>query len=381
MMMSDMASYSQGEGPPVPVSDPLTWEQEKWRAEYDLKRRELELREREQNRSTWSNPLVVAILAAAVAGLSSAVVTVINGKLQRDIEDSRSEASRILEMIKTGEPDKAAANLQFLLDTGLISKKDRVEQIRTYLVHRQPGTGPVLPAADGRYRFEQSEGLTQLVATTLQKSLNDYIAYLDRLGLRRDAEQVSIRITRSAKGEPAGYPYYNSGTIVIDQAIADDVDMPRHEYTHHVLMAGHERMSSPAFSALEMGISWYLPCSFSGHPVFGTVAAQAMKVPRAEIGDFSQPMQFAPPTKRDDYSYTYQGGAMWGTLFWEIRGRIGQQGADAIIVQAWNDIEPLDNDAPITQRFSRSLVKAAASISSDAQNAVSELLKKRGYPS
>src|SRR6516164_6131394 len=105
MVMSDMASSGQAEGPPGAVDDPLTWEQEKWRGEYDLKRRELEIKEREQNRSTWSNPLVVAILAAAVAGLSSAAVTVINGKLQRDIEDSRSEASRILEMSKTGEPD------------------------------------------------------------------------------------------------------------------------------------------------------------------------------------------------------------------------------------------------------------------------------------
>ena len=96
---------------------------------------------------------MVAILAAAVAGFSSAAVAVINGHLQREIEknksieslrieESRSEAVRILEMIKTGEPDKAASNLQFLIDTGLITEKARVQHIQSYLAQRKPGTGP-----------------------------------------------------------------------------------------------------------------------------------------------------------------------------------------------------------------------------------------------
>ena len=107
-------------------------------------------------------------------------------------------------MIKTGEPEKAAENLQFLIDTGLISNKERVAQIQTYLTRRQPGTGPFLPTADGRYQFEQSEALTKSVATTLEKSLDDYITYLDRLGLKRDAERVS-NSDRKERRRPAGW--------------------------------------------------------------------------------------------------------------------------------------------------------------------------------
>ncbi len=259
IVVQNMVSSGLAAEPPVAVSDPLVWEQQKWRAEYELKRREVDLKEKEQQRSTWSSPLVVAILAAAVAGLGSAGVAVINGRLQREIEqnkaaeslrieESRSEASRILEMIKTGEAEKAAENLQFLIDTGLIRDKERVAQIGAYLKHRQPGTGPFLPAADGRYKFEKSEALTKSVATTLEKNLDDYITYLDRLGLKRDAESVSIRIEKSAEGQPAAYPYYDGHTMVIDQAIADDVDMPRHHYTHHVLEAGHEHAGRTRFS-------------------------------------------------------------------------------------------------------------------------------------
>ena len=87
-----------------PAQSAFAWEQQKWRDAYQLKTRELDLRQREiylkqqeQQRSNWSNPLVVAILAAAVAGLSSAFVAMINGRLQRQIEQSKAAESLRIE--------------------------------------------------------------------------------------------------------------------------------------------------------------------------------------------------------------------------------------------------------------------------------------------
>ena len=128
-------------------------------------------------------------------------------------------------MIKTGELDKAASNLKFLVDTGLISNKERVAQIQGYLSTRQPGTGPSA-CRRRRYTFEQSEGLTKPLAETLEKSLNDFIAYLDRLGLKREQEKISIDIV---KGDDALYPYYdpNKKALVINQLIVGDPDVPK----------------------------------------------------------------------------------------------------------------------------------------------------------
>jgi hypothetical protein len=53
--------------------------------------------------------------------------------------------ARILEVIKTGNPDKAATNLKFLVDTGLISSRQRREDIQTFLNERTAGHGPALP--------------------------------------------------------------------------------------------------------------------------------------------------------------------------------------------------------------------------------------------
>jgi hypothetical protein len=117
----------------------LEFERQKWQAEYTLRQAELELKREELNRSRWVNPLVIAIFAAAAAALGNAGVTLISSnqqsKLEREraaatealnseqsrstlkLEQTKSEAARILEVVKTNNPDKAAANLKFLIET------------------------------------------------------------------------------------------------------------------------------------------------------------------------------------------------------------------------------------------------------------------------
>jgi len=137
---------------------PLELDHERWLGEYELRKREIEIKERDQSRSRWSSPVVLAVLAAALAGLSNAAVTLQNGLEQRKleaekagqakiIEETKAEAARIFEVIKTGDADKSATNLKFLVDTGLITNSDRIEKIQAFLDHRLAGGGPALPAA------------------------------------------------------------------------------------------------------------------------------------------------------------------------------------------------------------------------------------------
>jgi hypothetical protein len=134
----------------------LEFEREKWRGEYELREREIKVKEREASRSRWSSPLVLAVLAAAIAALGNAAAIWLTGRSQHDLEttkaeqtrvleESKAEAARILEMIKTGDPEKAADNIKFLVDAGLISDPDRRKNIQNFLAHRPAGKGPALP--------------------------------------------------------------------------------------------------------------------------------------------------------------------------------------------------------------------------------------------
>jgi hypothetical protein len=145
---------------------------EKWRAEHALRTREVALKEQDQalhddeilikkqevSLSRWTNPLALAIFGAAFAGLVNAWLTSWNNRYQLQLEDtkaratialeqSKSEAARILEMIKTNDSDRAAENLRFLIETGLISDEKIVQQVRKFLADRKKGTGPFLSSS------------------------------------------------------------------------------------------------------------------------------------------------------------------------------------------------------------------------------------------
>jgi hypothetical protein len=147
-------------------------EREKWAAERAFREREIAVDEREQvtkeaqlalaqkeqAASRWKSPLVVAILAAAVAALGNAIVAYTNDASQTRLESQKSEQARILEMIKTGSPDKAAENLRFLLNAGLIRDSGVRRDLTRFLNNRKPGSGPALPSAAASRFVSQLEG-------------------------------------------------------------------------------------------------------------------------------------------------------------------------------------------------------------------------------
>jgi hypothetical protein len=111
----------------------LEFEKAKWQADDALRRDEINLKREEQERSRWVNPLVIAVFAAAAAAFGNAGVTLISGYQQQQLEQSRAEAARILEVVKTNDQDQAAANLKFLIDNGLITDQKISRQIQAYL--------------------------------------------------------------------------------------------------------------------------------------------------------------------------------------------------------------------------------------------------------
>jgi hypothetical protein len=106
---------------------------------------ELRLKQKDDRRSQWFNPLVIAVFTAALAAAGNALVAYINGTEQLRIEDSKTEASRILQVIRTNDVDKAKTNLEFLLKARLISSPKLRPDLATNLSKLKPGEGPSLP--------------------------------------------------------------------------------------------------------------------------------------------------------------------------------------------------------------------------------------------
>jgi hypothetical protein len=202
----------------MPVPPEHDFEREKWLADLELRKRELAVKEREASRSRWSSPLVLAVLAAAIAALGNAAAIWLTGIAQRDlettkaeqarsIEETKAEASRILEVIKTGDPDKAAVNLKFLVEAGLISDADRRTSLQKFLAARAAGQGPALPARPLTWEEIYHElGARGLVAAPRfsRQALEDLI----RAKTPEEREQIieherERERERAAKGSPS----------------------------------------------------------------------------------------------------------------------------------------------------------------------------------
>jgi hypothetical protein len=123
-------------------------EQQRFDREFALRERELAFKEAEARRARVWNPLAIAILGASIAALGSAYVSWENNAGTLQVEKIKAESARILEVVKTGDPDKAAKNLEFLLSTGLIQDPSTANSVAAYLANRNKGEGFALPASD-----------------------------------------------------------------------------------------------------------------------------------------------------------------------------------------------------------------------------------------
>jgi hypothetical protein len=124
--------------------------------------------------------------------------------LQRDLEDRKAEQSRILEMVKIGDPDKAAANLDFLLKSGLISDPSRASKLESFLKTRQPGTGPYLPspvASTGNEPVDEAVFVTKLPA---ESPLNNAVGAVGQLKAVNSTEILAQPDRRSCGSMIAG---------------------------------------------------------------------------------------------------------------------------------------------------------------------------------
>lgn len=129
--------------------------------------KELELKQRESDRSRWTNPFIVAIIGATAVGLFSAAVSVLNAKYQRQLSDStnqnqgylesvRAENANILEVVKLGDPQKVRSGLCLLLKLNSIKSSEANAGIQSYLAEhhgcqaepeQKPSTSNTSPTA------------------------------------------------------------------------------------------------------------------------------------------------------------------------------------------------------------------------------------------
>ncbi len=94
----------------------------------------------------WTNPLTVAVVAAALAGFSNLWLAYENNRTALALERSRAESGRILEMLKAGDPARVRENLRFLIQLGLVQDPELRGRIEAWEANPQRAPPYLSPA-------------------------------------------------------------------------------------------------------------------------------------------------------------------------------------------------------------------------------------------
>ncbi|HXO73309.1 MAG TPA: hypothetical protein VN838_30500 [Bradyrhizobium sp.] len=297
----------------------------------------------------------------------------VNGTQQVSLENSKAESTRILEMIKTGNSEAAARNLDFLLRSGLITDPERVDKVAAFLRNLPPGAGPSLPAPSG----------TEALSEGVKQSLQDYIANLDKLGFPA-GEPIRVKVEATPAGPSA---YYLDNMIVIDPKLATDRSVPFREYSHHVLTSKLKKDWEGHYAAIESGVADYLACSYLNNPKFGEVAAKAFGLKDPFIRNLANDENFADFKNKTDKATStermqmpYDGAKVWGGALWAIRTALGRDVADPIVAAAWLAMNWSSADTAFPLAFTTALLDAAKQKAPATTDTVKAILQSRKFP-
>ena len=384
---------------------PSQFDVDKWQAENDRAERKLQLDARAQDvreeevkfkreelgRSRWTNPLTVAVAATALAALSNTGAILLNGSLQRnveqekatqskDLEQSKAEAQRILEVIKVGDPKKVADNLSFLLHSGLISSGELNRKLENYLRTTRPEDLPALPVTGTRFQFEQNGSMTRAAEAGLEADLRQFETFVQAAGLRVEPRNLRIRIAEL----PQVNAYYelDSQTMHIDARIAGNPYPARREFMHHVLYSLRPEVKDvrPYYNRndladIESGLADYFSASFSNSPVLGEGLAAAFGIrERTFVRVIENDLKYTP--RSPDAAPTTR-GEIWAGAFWDLRRRMPAGVADRVLATSWQAMSPTGS-TPLS--FDQSLAKAAKDGGQDWSAIVTQVLRERDLP-
>jgi len=315
---------------------------------------------------------VIALFTAALAGIGNIVLAYVNGKFQREAEQRKSEGALVLEMIKTSSPDKAAENLAFLADSGLLTQEEQVQRIRIFLKQRKPGQGPALPApGNDRIAIESSDNLPATTLKSLADEILRYSRYLEGMGFPDLNHRV--RLVPFSKEGPlpveAGnddaqaikdgwLSFYKHGLLFVRMDVIDHPYFPLREYTHYALeqaLGGVTRVNE-----VESGLADYLSLSFLELPDLAQATSYSY-LPSLESD--SSRLKRDMPYREDDPSYVQDAGHVWAAAFWHCQKDIGRPLMANILLRAWTNTFQERGDRELLDKFHVAVVNSAEAIS------------------
>ncbi len=226
------------------------------------------------------------------------------------------------------------------------------------------------------FSFVPSSALTPELQRALETSLQNFKAYLVKLGFAVPPETISVKVSPGTTIDNQGVALWEGTThsILVASAFASDETSVLRQFAHNVLTL-HELPASDYY-AIESRLASYFPCSFTDHPMVGDRASDAGKslLPPEDLRNHRK---FAEIRLRDWNSVQNDGSEVWGGALWQIRDVLGRETADLLIAITWQAFH--QGGAEAYTSFANSLLANSQSVDSGKHtDQIRRIFKERG---
>jgi hypothetical protein len=367
----------------------LELEERRLEEELQLKKKELELQTRQfearqEKKGVFGqifSPVGVAVIGAIVGLLGTAASGLINSY----IESKKQEANLILKTSEISDEKQRARNLLFYAEFGYLNfSPEYKEKLRETAGLKK---GQEVPPPSTTVNFVPSAALTPELQTRLEKAIEDFRAYEQKIGFEITAGKVDVKIT---SGEEAAtdeeyrgqIAYYDasSNLIAVESDYADDANVVFRQYAHYILMNSNATIpnNNNGYFAIESGLASYFPCSFSNHPMIGDNSGAARKglfKPHNLINS----RKFGEVSLSDWASVQADGSEVWGGAFWELRQLLTKDVADKLLYAAWVRLDASTHRNDPYLYFAKVVLDTDNSLEGGKNIAgIKEIFKRRG---
>lgn len=109
----------------------LVLEEQKNTGDYELKKEETRLKDRQSRfpASILNNPTTTAVIAALAGFITTSVVTYLQGRSNRELEELKFQSTLIVEATKSDDLQKRIASLRFYINAGLIKDSSIIAKL------------------------------------------------------------------------------------------------------------------------------------------------------------------------------------------------------------------------------------------------------------
>lgn len=199
----------------------------------------------------------------------------------------------------------------------------------------------------------------------LEQPFKEYLKHLDAVGF--PISETEITVVRSDEGGHEYNAYYNpsDSTVVLGRKFWYSVSTALREYTHHVLLGvGDMRPISGVYAELETALADYYPSSFLDSPLVGEGVTDFPGRGKNDnfvrslgnnlrFGDFSEQKQAS------ESSNIYSDAQVWGGLLWDLRGALGSEKTDQLLLTLWQTLPGDVSNEALRVWFSATLLENA----------------------